>query len=234
MPRFHLAKKTKYGKVDVFMLEIGGEKLEDEIIVVEKVNNHFVYSTYTTTNIKDFFIRKYGISIDDFENVKRSVYLRNLLKKTGVLLSTLKKFVKNKVATLRANFFGKNYLFVDREFRKIYTLDTFEELVDILINEYKIEIDRNAFLEAMKKVNKIDNRNLRQYFYYALYKSTQHKTQEEFCQRFGITRPALVEIVKKIENKSEIPKIDKKRLDERLRKVQEKLEEIKKRLEKWD
>jgi len=232
MPRFHIAKKTKYGKIDVFMLEIGGEKLEDELIVVEKNNNHYVYNTYTSIGIKDFFVRKYGVSIDNFESMRRSIYLRNLLKKGGVLLSTLKKVVKNRVATLRASFFGKNYLFVDREIRKIYPFDTFEELADILINEYKIEMDRNAFLEAVKKVNKIDNRKLRQYFYYALYKSTQHKTQEEFCQKFGITRPALAEILRKVERNVEIPQVDKERLAERLRKLQEKFEEIKKRLEK--
>jgi len=232
MPRFHITKKTKYGTIDIFMLEIGGEKLEDELIVVEKNNNHYVYSTYTQIGIKDFFIRRFGFSPDSFESLRRSIYLRNLLKKNGILLSTLKKVVKNRVATLKADFFGKNYLLVDREFRKIYPFDTFEELTDILINEYKIEMDRNAFLEAMKKVNKIDNRNLRQYFYYALYKSTQHKTQEEFCQRFGITKPALVEILRKVERKVEIPQVDKERLAERLRKLQEKLEDIKKRLEK--
>jgi len=230
MPRFHISRRTKYGTIDAFMIEIGGEKLNDELIVVEKNNNHYVYNTYTPIGIKDFFVRKFGFAIDNFESLRRSIYVRNMLKQNGILLSTVKKFVKNRVATFNADFFGKNYLLIDRELKKIYPFDTFEELANIFINEYKIEMDRNAFLEVLKNVDKNDNRALRQYLYFALYKATKHSSKEKFCQSFGITPPALKEILKKMEKKMEIPKVDSEKLVEKLKKLQEKLEEIKKRL----
>jgi len=229
--RFNICKQSKYSGSS-FLVEIGGKNLNDDLIVVEKANGFYSYNIYNSSSIKEFFIRKFGFNFEDFDEVKRSVYIRNLLRKRGILLSSIKKFGTNKIATLKAKYFGKKFLLIDRGMRRIYGFDSFDELVNILINEYKFEIDKDKFLEIMNKVVNFDNRNLRQYLYYALYKSAKYNSQEEFCEKFGITRPAIIEIIRKIEKGFEIPKIDKERLLERLKKLQEKLEEIRKRLEK--